>query len=114
MIRWTEQRLDGFVAAEFPYTGGELVTLPLTFTGDRLELNVDASASGAGRVELQDAQGRPVPGHSLADSDRVLGNHLRHTVTCGRNSDLGVPRETPVRVRFAMRAARLFAFRFAT
>lgn len=81
VIRWTEQRLDGFVAAEFPYTGGELVTRPLTFTGDRLELNVDASASGEGRVELQDAQGRPVPGHSLADSDRVLGNHLRRICT---------------------------------
>ena len=87
VIRWTEQRLDGFVAAGFPYTGGELVTRPLTFTGDRLELNVDASASGEGRVELQDAQGRPVPGHSLSDSDRVLGNHLRHTVTWGRNRD---------------------------
>ena len=35
-VRWTEQRLDGFVAAEFAYTGGELVTQPLTFSGDRL------------------------------------------------------------------------------
>ena len=112
-IRWTEQRLDGFVAAEFAYTGGELVTRPLTFTGDRLELNVDASASGEGRVELQDAQGRPLGGHSLADSDRVLGNHLRHTVTWHGSSDLGVPPGTPVRVRFVMRGARLYALQFS-
>ena len=112
VIRWTEQRRDGFVAAEFPYTGGDLLTRPLTFVGDRLELNVDASGSGEGRVELQDAQGQPLDGHALADSDRVLGNHVRHTITWHGSSDLGVPHGTPVRVRLVMRAAKLYALQF--
>ena len=112
VIRWTEQRLDGFVSANFAYTGGELVTRPITFDGSALQLNVDASASGEGRVELQDAQGRPLEGHALADSDRVLGNHLRHPVTWHGSSELGVPPGTPVRVRFVMRGTRLFALRF--
>ena len=112
MIRWTEQRLDGFVSANFAYTGGELVTRAITFDGSELQLNVHASASGEGRVELQDAQGRPLEGHALADSDRVLGNHLRHPVTWHGSSELGVPPGTPVRVRFVMRGTRLFALRF--
>ena len=33
-------RLDGFVAAEAGFEGGELVTRPLTFDGDRLLLNL--------------------------------------------------------------------------
>ena len=63
-------------------------------------------------MELHDAEGRPMDGHALADSDRVLGNHLRHTVTWHDSSDLGVPRGTPLRVRFVMRAADLYAFQF--
>ena len=95
VIRWTEQRLDGFVSANFAYTGGELVTRPLTFGGSALELNVDASASGEGRVEVQDAEGRPIEGRTLADCDRVMGNYLRHQVSWGGASDLGVPAGTP-------------------
>ena len=112
VIRWTEQRLDGFVAAEFAYAGGEIVTRSILFDGARLVLNVDASASGEGRVELQHADGRPLDGHSLADCDRVMGNHLRHTVTWNGSSDLGVPHGTPLRLRFAMRAAKLYALQF--
>ena len=111
-VRWTEQRRDGFVAAEFAYTGGELVTRPVLFEGARLVLNVDASASGEGRVELQHADGRPLDGHSLADCDRMLGNHVRHTVTWNGSSDLGVPHGTPLRLRFVMRAAKLYALQF--
>ena len=113
MIRWTEQRLDGFVSANFGYTGGELVTRPITFDGSALLLNLDASASGEGRVEIQDAEGRPIEGRTLADCDRVMGNHFRHVVSWGGASDLGVPAGTPIRLRFAMRGARLFALQFA-
>ena len=112
VIRWTEQRLDGFVAAEFAYAGWEIVTRPLLCEGTRLVLNVDASASGEGRVELQDAQGRPLDGHALADSDRVMGNHVRHTVTWNGSSELGLPHGTPLRLRFVMRAAKLYALQF--
>ena len=112
VIRWTEQRLDGFVSANFAYTGGELVTRPLTFDGSTLQLNVDASASGEGRVEIQDAEGRPIEGRTLADCDRILGNYLRHPVSWGGDTNLGVPPNTPIRLRLALRSARLFALQF--
>ena len=42
-----------------------------------------------------------------------MGNYLRHKVSWGGASDLGVPAGTPIRLRFALRSARLFALQFA-
>ena len=41
-------RLDGFVSVSAPMSGGELVTRPLTFGGNRLHLNFATSAAGVG------------------------------------------------------------------
>jgi hypothetical protein len=48
-IRRVVQRLDGFVSADAPHTGGEIVTPLLRFMGSRLQLNVDCSALGEQR-----------------------------------------------------------------
>ena len=69
-------RRDGFVSADAAYDGGELTTPDLVFAGDRLELNCDGSAGGWLQVELQDAEGTPVSGHTLADADALVGNGL--------------------------------------
>ena len=112
VIRWTEQRLDGFVSANFAPAGGELTTRPFTFEGSRLELNVDASASGEARVEVQDIEGRPVEGRALSDCDRVLGNHLRCRMSWNGATGIGVAPGTPIRLRLVMRAAKLYALQF--
>ena len=44
-------RLDGFASMNAGYDGGEFVTVPLTFTGDELQLNFATSAAGEVRVE---------------------------------------------------------------
>ncbi len=111
-IVWTEQRLDGFVGAEAAYGGGELITKPIVFAGNRLELNIDASASGEARIELQDAEGRAIDGYTLDACDRVLGNHIRRVVTWHGDSTLPVKVREPVRLRFVMRGTRLYAFQF--
>ncbi|MCA9209246.1 MAG: hypothetical protein KDA55_12860, partial [Planctomycetales bacterium] len=64
MRRYT-LRLDGFVSVNAPLSGGELITKPIQFTGDRLTLNFATSAAGDVLVELQDISGTPVPGYSL-------------------------------------------------
>ncbi|RIK88196.1 MAG: hypothetical protein DCC67_00920 [Planctomycetota bacterium] len=61
------QRLDGFVSADFAYTGGKLTTRPLTFAGNRLVLNVDADATGYLQVGLLDEAGQEIPGFGLDD-----------------------------------------------
>jgi len=40
--------VDGFVAAQADYTGSVLKTKPLTFRGDRQQLNIDTGAAGYG------------------------------------------------------------------
>ena len=85
--------LDRFVSVDGPAEGGRLTTVPLAFTGDRLELNINAkpnptepNKSGTVRVELLDAAQRPLPGTSLSDEVKV--DSLRHMVTWGGNPDV--------------------------
>ena len=47
-VRWYSMRIDGCVSANAPLSGGELLTKPIVFAGDRLEINY--SASGAGGI----------------------------------------------------------------
>ena len=105
-------RLDGFISADAAYTGGELITKPLVFTGSRLQLNVDTSAGGSVRVEIQDAAGKPVDGFTAAESDEINGNYIR--VLCGWNGDPDVAplAGKPIKLRFLMRDTKLYSFRF--
>ena len=59
-------RTDGFVSVQSGYSGGEMVTKPLIFQGDNLILNFATSAAGSIRLEIQDANGNPLPGFALA------------------------------------------------
>jgi hypothetical protein len=105
-------RRDGFVSADAGYAGGELTTPLLAFEGNRLELNCDGSAGGWLQVEILDAEDRPIPGYSLADSDDVRGNGLSKRVTWKGNGNVGPLAGQLVRLRFAMRGMKLFALQF--
>ena len=107
-------RLDGFVAATAGHQGAEIVTKPLVFSGDHLELNVDCSAGGFLNIELQSAAGEPLPGYSLADCDRVYHNNVRKTVSWKGRSSVAELAGKAVRLRMVMRDCRLYAFQFAT
>lgn len=102
-------RLDGFVSARAPLAGGELVTKPLRFSGQHLQINAATSAAGSVRVELQDAQGHPLPGFTLADADEFFGDEVAHTVTWQGRSDVSSLTGTPVRLRFVLADADLYA-----
>jgi len=105
-------RLDGFVSVDAAYSGGELVTVPLVFTGKRLVLNVETSVAGSVAIELLGRDGKPVEGHAIADADVVKGNFIEKTVTWKGNDDLGRLAGKPVQLRFVMRDAKLYAFQF--
>ena len=108
----TAQRLDGFVSADAPLSGGELTTPPITMAGDRLELNVDTSAVGDARVEILGADGQPIEGFALADADLIQGNFIAKTVTWRGRDAVAALKAKPIRLRFVMRAAKLYAFQF--
>ncbi len=105
-------RLDGFVSANAPLTGGELITKPLTFAGERLEINYATSAAGQMRVELQDAAGQPLPGFTLEECQPIWGDHLAHIVKWKAGDQVRAHAGQPVRLRFEMSDADLFSFRF--
>jgi hypothetical protein len=105
-------RLDGFASVHAAYDGGELVTKPVTFTGDVLKVNFSTSAAGGLRVELQDAGGYPIPGFSLEEAVESAGDSPDHVVSWTSRRSVSVLAGRPVRVRFVLRDADLYAFRF--
>ena len=94
------------------YQGGELLTRPLIVSGKKLVINFSTSAAGSIRVELQTANGKPVPGFSLFECREQIGNEIERQVTWDSDSDLSTVVAEPLRLRFVMKDADLFAFQF--
>jgi hypothetical protein len=105
-------RLDGFASIHAPIAGGELVTPPLTFKGSQLSMNFASSAFGLLRVEIQDADGKPVPGFTLDDSIELYGDTVARNALWKDNPDLGALAGKPVRLRFVMKDADLYSIKF--
>ena len=103
-------RLDGFMSMDAGYHGGEFTTPALVFGGSRIEVNFDGSAGGWLRIEIRDAQGNPLPGFTEEDADKVTGNAVAKAAAWAGNSDVSSLRGTPVKLRFVMRDAKLYAF----
>ena len=112
VLRRYTLRIDGFVSLQAPLVGGELLTKPLTFAGNQLLLNVSTSAAGSVRIEIQNLAGQPLPGFALADCHEVYGDDLERAVAWQGHPDLGTLAGQPVRLRFEVRDADLYAFRF--
>ena len=106
-------RTDGFASVNAPLAGGELLTRPLKFRGNRLLVNFATSGAGSLRVELQDAQGQPLPGYTLNDAIRHVGDAINHTVRWKLGSDVGRFQDRLIRLRIVLHDADLYAFRFA-
>jgi hypothetical protein len=112
-LRRYSLRLDGLAALRAGYAGGEVVSKPLTFRGDRLLLNFSTSAAGGIRVELQDAAGHPIPGFTLADSIEAIGNEIERVTHWRQEPDLGALAGKVVKIKLAIKDADVFAIRFA-
>ena len=105
-------RLDGFVALHARADEGEMVTRPLRFEGSRLTLNFSTSAAGSVRVELQDAAGIPLDGFALADCPAIYGDEIDRVVAWKGTSDVSRLAGTPVRLRFVISDADVYALQF--
>jgi len=105
-------RLDGFVSVHAGAKGGELITPPLTVNGANLHLNVSTAAAGSIRVEVQNADGKPLPGLALADCVEIFGDEIDRRVRWADGKDLKKAAGQTIRLRFVMREADLFALQF--
>jgi len=110
-VRRFSYRVDGFVSLRGEGEGGSLVTKPLVFDGDELQLNFSTKDAGTVRVELQDADGKPLEGYSLADCQPLQGDAIRQAVAWSGGS-LGSLAGKPVRLRFDVKAADIYSFKF--
>jgi hypothetical protein len=89
-----------------------MVTKPFTFAGSALELNYRTGAPGFVRVEIQDADGTPIPGFTLDDCPEIIGDEISRIVAWKGGPDVSRLTGRPVRLRFVMADADLFALRF--
>jgi hypothetical protein len=105
-------RTDGFVSVRAGYEPGELLTKPLVFSGRKLETNYSTSASGELRVEIRDAAGIPIPGYTLADCPPIVGDEIGRCVAWKSGVDVSSLAGKPVRLRFVLRDADVYSFRF--
>lgn len=111
-LRRFTYRVDGFVSVQAGTAGGELFTRPLTFTGGELILNFATRDGGSVRVELQNADGQPLPGFALTDCRPLTGDELAGPVTWTAGGKLASLAGRPVRLRFALRNADVYSLRF--
>lgn len=105
-------RTDGFASVHAGADPAELITRPFRFAGEALWLNYSTSAGGQIRVEVQDLQGRALPGFGLSDGTSLVGDTIEQAVTWKRGLQLATLAQRPVRLRFVLREADLFALRF--
>ncbi|MBN2291618.1 MAG: hypothetical protein JXM70_04285 [Pirellulales bacterium] len=111
MCRYT-LRQDGFVSARAPLSGGSLLTKPIVFEGEMLKINFETSAAGSLQVEIQNIDGKPVPGFSLSECPTLFGNSIDHAVRWKGKAELSDLAGKPIRLRFVLKDADLYAFRF--
>lgn len=108
------QRLDGFVSADADHLGGWLTTPVMTFTGKKLRLNIDTGGMGMAFVEIQDAEGKPIPGFTLADCEEIGGNFIDQQVYWKGKSDVSSLIGKSVRLHIKLTRGKLYAFQFAS
>lgn len=107
-------RLDGFVSIKAPFSGGELITKPFIFTGNRLRLNFATSALGSIQVEIQDKYGNPIYPYITKNCLRLFGDKVDGIVFwahAGENINQILVGK-PIRLRFLLRDCNLYSYQF--
>jgi len=100
-------RRDRFVSVDARAAGGTLTTIPVVFSGSRLELNATTKPGGEIVVEILDKTGK-----TLARSKPFSGDNLRHCIEWTVPLNLAPLAGTSVSLRFHIKSATLYAFAF--
>ena len=102
-------RRDGFASMEAGASGGALTTRPLTYKGKHLFVNLDA-LQGELRVEILGTDGRPIAPFAVDNCEPLYADDTCQLVKWKTGDDLFALTEQPVRLRFHLRNAKLYAF----
>ena len=99
-------RLYGVVHST-PEAPGFLLTRPLLFNGEKLEVN--AMVGSQLRVAVLDWGGQAMPGFGFEDCQPIVGDSLRHSVSW-RGQGLPHRGSNPLRLKFKLERATLYTF----
>lgn len=112
-LRRLTVRKQGFASVHADAKGGEFITPPLTFTGQKLLLNYATSGAGSLQIEIQNESGQAHPGFALADMSELYGDEFEAEATWKNGTSLSTLSGQTVRLRIVLRDADLYAMRFA-
>ncbi len=106
-------REDGWAKLVPEYETGQVYTKQFVFEGDAVRVNADCSY-GYVQVELLDPTFTPYAGFSTELCDPLTGapDQIWRTVSWQGKSDLRALWNKPVRIRFTLREASIYAFQF--
>ena len=102
-------RRDGFASLDAGPAPGELLTRPVTLSAGNLCVNV-CNPEGDLRVELVDSDGAAIAPFTAANCLPIAADSTAAPVRWRGAADLNAPADLPVRIRFRLRAGRLYAF----
>jgi hypothetical protein len=105
---WQRERLVALVADGM----AEFRTPLIEFIGTRMIINARTKYVGSIRIEIMDNDNRPVSGRSFEDCDPIIGDFLDKEVSWKGLREIGSKSGQPVKLRFRLQAAELFALRF--
>jgi hypothetical protein len=105
-------RIDGFASIRAPYRGGEMITRPMTFSGQQLVINYGTSAAGDIRVEIQNEAGKAIPGFAVSDCRSIIGDEIERVVSWRSGSNVSKLAGQTLRLRFVMKDADLYSIQF--
>jgi len=111
-IRRLAIRPWGFVSVHADHRNGQMLTKPITFSKPRLFLNMSTSAAGWIRVSVCDQSGKAFPGLDGSQSAPLFGDEIELMAHWDQNMDLSKFQNKPIRLRFELNDADLFAMRF--
>ena len=109
-------RIDGFASLTANWDGGTATTKPFVYDGNELEINYRTSAAGYIYVELLDEDGNLLPGFEAEACHMISGDEIKRKVSWDSDYypeySLSRYAGTPVRLRFIMKDADIFSFKF--
>ena len=100
-------RKDGLLSWGAGFDGGNVLTKPFIFDGNKMTINFATSALGLVVVEFCDENGKPIPGYKTC---RMFGNSLERP--CDFEKPLSELSGKKVRMNITMRDADLYSFEF--
>lgn len=101
-------RPDGFISVHAGAEEGSLLTKPISYEGSRMKINFSTSAAGSLQVEMLDGHGRVI-----AQSKLLVGDAIDYPVEWTEDGVVEQLSGTTVQLRFRMKEADLYSYRFS-